>query len=72
MEQSETYTRFWWYHVAYMWESGAYTRFWLEDLRERDHLGDPGVEGRIMLKWIFRKWDVGCMDWFELAHDRGR
>ena len=26
---------------------------------ERDHLGDPGVDGRIILRWIFRKWDVG-------------
>ena len=28
-------------------------------MRERDHLEDPGVEGRIILRWIFRKWDVG-------------
>ena len=28
-------------------------------LRERDHLGDPDLDGRIILKWIFRKWDVG-------------
>jgi hypothetical protein len=27
--------------------------------RERDHLGDPGVDGRIILRYIFRKWDVG-------------
>ena len=27
-------------------------------MRERDHLGDPGVDGRIILRWIFRKWDV--------------
>jgi hypothetical protein len=29
------------------------------NLRERDHLGDPGVDGRKMLRWIFRKLDVG-------------
>jgi hypothetical protein len=39
---------------------------------ERDRLGDPGVDGRIILKWIFRKWDVGGMDWIGLAQDRGR
>jgi len=27
--------------------------------KERNHLGDPGVDGRIILRWIFRKWDVG-------------
>ena len=37
----------------------AYTGFWWANLRERDHLGDPGVNGRIILRWIFRKWDVG-------------
>jgi len=24
---------------------------------ERDHLGDPSVDGRIILRWIFRKWE---------------
>jgi len=28
-------------------------------VRERDHLEDPGVDGRITLRWIFRRWDVG-------------
>jgi hypothetical protein len=31
----------------------------LSVLRERDHLGDPDLDGRIILKWIFRKWDMG-------------
>ena len=40
-------------------------------MRERDHLEDPGVD-RIILRWIFRKWDGGAMDWIELAQDRDR
>jgi hypothetical protein len=36
----------------------VYTGFWWGNLRERDHLGDPSVDGRIILRWIFRKWDV--------------
>jgi hypothetical protein len=47
------------------------TGFWWGNLRERNHLGNPGVDGRIILRWIFRKWDV-CMDWIELAQDRDR
>jgi hypothetical protein len=44
----------------------------LGNLRKKDHLGDPGVDGRIILRWIFRKWDVWGMDWIELAQDRDR
>jgi hypothetical protein len=29
--------------------------FWWENLREIDHWGDPGVDGRIILRWILRK-----------------
>jgi hypothetical protein len=43
---------------AYGGERGVY-RVLAGNLRERDHLGDPGVGGRIILRWIFRKWDVG-------------
>jgi hypothetical protein len=35
----------------------VYTGFWWEDLREGDYLRDPGVDGRIILKWIFKKRD---------------
>jgi len=35
-------------------------------------LGNPGVDGRIILRWIFRKWDVRGIDWIELAQDRDR
>jgi len=28
-------------------------------LGERDHLGDPGIDRKIILRWISRKWDVG-------------
>ena len=36
-----------------------YSRFWWENLRERDRLRDPGVDGMKILRWIFGKWDVG-------------
>jgi len=28
-------------------------------MKERDHCEDPGTDGRIILRWIFRKWEVG-------------
>ena len=37
----------------------AYTGFWWGNLRERDHLGEPGINGGIILRWIVRKWGVG-------------
>jgi hypothetical protein len=46
--------------------------FRCENLRERDHWGDQGVDEKILLIWIFRKWDVGIMDWIGLGQDRDR
>ena len=42
---------------AYGGKGEALTVFWWRNLGERDHLGDPGLDGRIIC-WIFRKWDV--------------
>jgi hypothetical protein len=36
----------------------VHTGFRWGDLREGDHLGDPDVDGRVILKWIFKKWDA--------------
>jgi hypothetical protein len=36
----------------------VYTGFWRGNLMEIDHLENPGVDGRIILRWIFREWDV--------------
>jgi len=44
---------------AYGGRGEAYTEFWWGNLRERDHLGDSGVDGRIILRWIFRKLNMG-------------
>jgi hypothetical protein len=37
-----------------------YAAFWCGNLRERDHLGDQGLDVRIILRRIFRKWEVGA------------
>ena len=43
-------------------------------LRERDHWGDPRTDGRIILRWIFRQWDVGVWtgsSWLRIAQVAG-
>jgi len=42
-------------HVARMGE--GCTGFWWGNLRERDQWGDSDADGRIILRWIFRKWE---------------
>jgi hypothetical protein len=59
-------------HVACMGRGGAYTGFWWGNLRERDHLGDTGVDGKIILMMYLQKFGCGVMDWIELALDSDR
>ena len=47
----------------------------LGNLRERDHCGDPDVDGRVILRWIFRKWEevVGTgWSWLRIGTGGGR
>ena len=41
-------------------------------MKETDHLEDPGIDRRIILRWIFRKWDVGVpsgLIWLRIGTD---
>jgi hypothetical protein len=41
---------------------------------ERDHLEDPEVEGKNIIRWIFRKWDVGAwtgLNWLRIGTGSG-
>jgi hypothetical protein len=56
-------------HVGRMGRSEACIGFWWGNLKERDHRGETGVGGRIILRGIFRKWDVGVwtgLDWLRI------
>jgi hypothetical protein len=44
----------------------VHTGFWWTNPWEREHLQGLGVDGRIILKFIFKKWYGGSMDWIDL------
>jgi len=48
-------------HVARMGGRELYAVFSWGNLRERDHLKDPGLNGRVILIWIIRKWLWGWL-----------
>jgi hypothetical protein len=59
-------------HVAQMGE--ACIGFWWGNLRESNHWGDPGVDGRIILRWVFSKWDMGLwtgLGWLRIETGSG-
>jgi len=46
-------------NVARVGRGEICTGLWWRNLMERYHLGEPGIDGRIILKCIFKKWDGG-------------
>jgi hypothetical protein len=56
-------------HVVRTGRGEDYTGFWWGNRMETNDLVDPCIEGRIILKWIFRKWN-GAMNWIDLAQNR--
>jgi hypothetical protein len=49
---------------------GVYTVWWGK-MSQMNHLQDTGIEGMIIFKWIFGKWEW-VMDWNNLAQNRDR
>jgi hypothetical protein len=61
-------------HVARFERREAFIGFWWGNLRERDQWGDLGVDGRIILVCIFRKWDLGVwtvLSWLRIETGGG-
>jgi hypothetical protein len=58
-----------------MGENRGVYRVWWGNMRERHILRDPGIDGSIILRWIFRKWDVGVWtgsNWLRIGTGSGR
>ena len=58
-------------HVARMEGKRGANRVLVGKPEGKNHLEDPGVDDRIILKWILENWN-GVMDWTDLAQERDR
>jgi hypothetical protein len=61
-------------HVARMGRGEMCTWFRWENLTGRDRWGDPDVDGKIILRWIFRNWNVGVwtgLSWLRIETGGG-
>jgi hypothetical protein len=61
-------------HVARMGVRSGVYRVLVGKPGGKSHLGDPVVDGRITLRWIFRKWDVGMWNgssWLRIGKGGG-
>jgi hypothetical protein len=58
-------------HAAWMGDTTAADIVCWGNLRKRDHLKDPGIDGKIILRGILNwNWGGGGMEWFDLAQNR--
>jgi hypothetical protein len=61
-------------HEERMGKREVHTGFWWADLKEGDHLGDPGVDGRRVVKWIFKSGTGGAwtgLSWLRIGRGGG-
>jgi hypothetical protein len=61
-------------HIARLGEGRGVYRIWWGSLGQRDDWGDPDVYGRIILRWVFKKWDVGVrtgLSWLRILTGGG-
>jgi hypothetical protein len=59
-------------HVTPRGRGQLHKGIWWRNVRERDPLEDTGIDGRIILRWVFRKWNEGHGMVLTLGRDRWR
>jgi hypothetical protein len=62
-------------HVARMGRGEIFMGFWWGNLRERNHWGEPGIDRRIILGWMFRKLNVAVwsgLGWLKIETGGGQ